>query len=522
MVIALILTGIMAVILLVYMFIYRRQVAGLGRQLAFINQHDTQARPQVDLHAPELNELAGQIAVLNDRLKSTELKYFRQDEALRETIANLSHDIRTPLTSLDGSSNYETVSLSGKTITVGADANNFYFTIEKSGNSYTVKSASGYYIGQTSNANGLQCSNTTAYTASLSLSGTNANIVSSGGAYLRFNASDGQNRFRFYKSSTYTGQKAISLYRRTVVTPPAAPAFKTQSLILSGQIGVNFYLDLPEINGVDYSDSYMTFAISGKGTTTERDDYDPNSMNQSKTYYGFTCYVNSIQMADTITATFHYGDGQSISKTYSILEYFRTFDEKIADNPNAFNAKTQKAVKAVADYGHYVQLYLASLKDWVLGTDYAEMNHCYTENYEIGTIRAAAADYAIERAHNDPDLDPIVRYLLILDSETTVRVFLKPASGYTGDISVTLDGNSVSAALQSDGRYLVELKNLSANQLSTTHTIIATTENGSATIRISALSYVNALFETSSDSTVQNAAAAIYSYAIAIDEYTRS
>ena len=102
MVIALILTGILAVILLGHIFIYRRQVAGLGRQLAFINQHDTQARPQVDLHAPELNELTEQINILNDRLKSTELKYFRQDEALRETIANLSHDIRTPLTSLDG------------------------------------------------------------------------------------------------------------------------------------------------------------------------------------------------------------------------------------------------------------------------------------------------------------------------------------------------------------------------------------------------------------------------------------
>ena len=41
----------------------------------------------------------------------------------------------------------------------------------------------------------------------------NVNIVSSGGAYLRYNSASNQIRFRYYKSSSYTGQKAIQLYR---------------------------------------------------------------------------------------------------------------------------------------------------------------------------------------------------------------------------------------------------------------------------------------------------------------------
>ena len=82
--------------------IYRRQVQQLCRQLKFINENETQQRPTVDINTREFKELADEIAALTDRVREIEVKHMRQDEALRETIANISHDIRTPLTSLDG------------------------------------------------------------------------------------------------------------------------------------------------------------------------------------------------------------------------------------------------------------------------------------------------------------------------------------------------------------------------------------------------------------------------------------
>lgn len=58
-------------------------------------------------------------------------------------------------TTLDAVSNAKTINLSNSQISINED--NFYFTIAKSGSdNYTIKSASGYYIGQTSNANGLK------------------------------------------------------------------------------------------------------------------------------------------------------------------------------------------------------------------------------------------------------------------------------------------------------------------------------------------------------------------------------
>ncbi len=82
--------------------IYRRQVQQLCRQLKFINENETQQRPSADINTREFKELAEEIAKLTDKVRETEVKHMRQDEALRETIANISHDIRTPLTSLDG------------------------------------------------------------------------------------------------------------------------------------------------------------------------------------------------------------------------------------------------------------------------------------------------------------------------------------------------------------------------------------------------------------------------------------
>ena len=114
------------------------------------------------------------------------------------------------LTTLDAVSNTIPVSISNGEITANDATNAAAFTIDKNG---AIKSASGYYIGQTSNANGLKSSTSTTYANTLSIDGNgNVNIVS-GGAYLRYNATSGQYRFRYYKSSSYTAQKAICLYK---------------------------------------------------------------------------------------------------------------------------------------------------------------------------------------------------------------------------------------------------------------------------------------------------------------------
>ena len=119
------------------------------------------------------------------------------------------------LTTLDASGNTIAVTISDGEIEATDYNKARQFTIAKSGSSYTIMSTSGYYIGNPANSNSLTSSNSTAYTNTITLGSDGVDIKASGGSYLRYNKSSGQERFRYFKSSTYTAQEPVALYKLT-------------------------------------------------------------------------------------------------------------------------------------------------------------------------------------------------------------------------------------------------------------------------------------------------------------------
>ncbi len=81
---------------------YRRQVKKICRQLAFLKEHQTNLRINAGLPFSELNELIDGINDTLDLSRKIQKESQQSDNSLKETITNLSHDIRTPLTSMDG------------------------------------------------------------------------------------------------------------------------------------------------------------------------------------------------------------------------------------------------------------------------------------------------------------------------------------------------------------------------------------------------------------------------------------
>lgn len=81
---------------------YRRQVKDICRQLSFLMKHDSNMLITREMDLGGIGELAD---VLNEwlELKRREKKeYLKKEKMISDTYTNLSHDIRTPLTSLDG------------------------------------------------------------------------------------------------------------------------------------------------------------------------------------------------------------------------------------------------------------------------------------------------------------------------------------------------------------------------------------------------------------------------------------
>ena len=120
------------------------------------------------------------------------------------------------LGTLDAVNNYIDVDHDDDIITGNSTIDASTFTIGGSSENYTIKSASNYYIGQTSNANGLATttSSGSAYANSISVDSSGNVDISISNTHLRFNSGSDQMRFRYYKSSSYSSQQPIALYKQ--------------------------------------------------------------------------------------------------------------------------------------------------------------------------------------------------------------------------------------------------------------------------------------------------------------------
>ncbi len=301
---------------------------------------------------------------------------------------------------------------------------------------------------------------------------------------------------------------------------PLGPAFKSQSLLLEGDIGVRFYVRLPE--ALRNGSTNVSFTISGKGGDTYATTvpYSEDLPTNSKGYVGFTFYVNTIQMADTITATLNYGDGETLVKTYSVKDYFEEFDAAYAAHPEAFTTKAVKIVKATADLGHYMQAYLdESNTSWSVPTDHAAMDVVYEENINslLDEVTAAVADHALTASGSSSDIKKL-GYKVNFESKMSIHVIVMLKSGYTGTLTATADGEDCNITQQKATQYLIEIPNVQAHQLSHKFEIAITTDSGTITLTGSGLSYVNMMLAGANGNTVtQNAAIALYRYSKAAD-----
>lgn len=306
----------------------------------------------------------------------------------------------------------------------------------------------------------------------------------------------------------------------TATIHEADPSFKTVSVKLGGKLGLNFFIDLPEIEGISYDNSYVDFSVNGRELCRKTIDWD--SRNEDG-YYKFTADLNAIQMADKVSAVFHYikeGEDATQAYEYSIKDYVLGFEEANAKKP--FDEKAVALVHAMADYGHYAQVYLSDAKGWTIGTDYAAMDVFFSDPYteeEISEAVSGLENYGFRIVNNSRD---IAGYgmSLSLDSNTAFNLIVKTAEGYTGAVTAKVGGKDANVRRDGKGRYRLSALDIAAHRLGDYLRYEIATENGTATVNTSVLHFVKRMLgDGTGESKQRDAAVAIYRYYKAADNF---
>ena len=169
------------------------------------------------------------------------------------------------LETLDAVGNTISVTISDDKIAATEATDAATFTIATIEGGYSIKSASGLYVGNTSDANALKTSSVEEYVNAITFdSNGNVNIVSAS-SYLRYNSASNQTRFRYYKSSSYTNQQAIQLYKKVTATPE--PETVTVTITSAG------YATFANKKAVDFSGTDVTVMTAKYDATTGKIDY---------------------------------------------------------------------------------------------------------------------------------------------------------------------------------------------------------------------------------------------------------
>ncbi len=99
------LIGILIGIIVMLMFIlisYQRQIKSICRQLRFLKEHESNMTVTKEIGFGHIEELTNLLNAFLKERKKERVESIKKEQMIADTYTNLSHDIRTPLTSLDG------------------------------------------------------------------------------------------------------------------------------------------------------------------------------------------------------------------------------------------------------------------------------------------------------------------------------------------------------------------------------------------------------------------------------------
>ncbi len=94
--------AVIAIICIIRYELYKNQIKQFRDSIRFIEQHNSNMRITHEIFNREIDDLVIDLNRLMEKHRSMQNEVEKKEQTLKDLVTNLSHDIRTPLTSLDG------------------------------------------------------------------------------------------------------------------------------------------------------------------------------------------------------------------------------------------------------------------------------------------------------------------------------------------------------------------------------------------------------------------------------------
>lgn len=85
-----------------YIIFYKREIRDIVKRIRFIRDNDTNKKISLQMKSKEMNELAVQLNDIISYYKAEKTAVSKAQHEFKEEITSISHDLRTPLTSIAG------------------------------------------------------------------------------------------------------------------------------------------------------------------------------------------------------------------------------------------------------------------------------------------------------------------------------------------------------------------------------------------------------------------------------------
>ena len=237
------------------------------------------------------------------------------------------------------------------------------------------------------------------------------------------------------------------------------------SLSLTGNIGVNFYMELSD-NIIADEGAYMQFTLPN-GTVTKvlvSDAQTNTEIKEGTTYYRFPCEVSSYEMTQDIKAQMFDGNGKCGKEyTYTVRDYAQYIIKNYSSYVDAYPFAV-----AMLNYGASSQKYFNKAVD-----DLANKNLSSYDQEIPNLFNGYINGFVAKKAENGV-LGQFAGLSMVLKSETTLNLFYEPKEGVdVSKLKFLVDGKEITPVKRGQ-YYILSLENIRANELGNSKTFTVT------------------------------------------------